>query len=154
MLPRTIIRLTFANPASLVYLGLVVAAALPLVFASAAADPGFAAVWVLLITAPTSMLLLLPDFADAARPWRPVTSSRRWPSPRCFTPSSSAWHTEGSGQTRAGRCAPPRGNPPPTRAAFSPRKHEAATPPGHPRCQDRRVLPGSHPGARPAVVLQ
>ncbi|MFE9137677.1 SCO4225 family membrane protein [Streptomyces sp. NPDC007355] len=62
--PHTIIRLTFANPASLVYLGLVVAAALPLVFASATPDPGFAAVWILLITAPTSMLLLLPDFAD------------------------------------------------------------------------------------------
>ncbi|MET9935316.1 MULTISPECIES: hypothetical protein [unclassified Streptomyces] len=62
--PRTPVRLTFANPASLVYLGLVVAAALPLVFASATADSGFAAVWILLITAPTSMLLLLPDFAN------------------------------------------------------------------------------------------
>lgn len=62
--PRTLVRLTFANPASLVYLGLVAAAALPLVFASATADTGFAAVWILLITAPTSMLLLLPDFAN------------------------------------------------------------------------------------------
>ncbi|WP_055600679.1 SCO4225 family membrane protein [Streptomyces aureus] len=62
--PRTLGRLTFANPASLVYLGLVAAAALPLVFASATADTGFAAVWILLITAPTSMLLLLPDFAN------------------------------------------------------------------------------------------
>ncbi|MEV7565453.1 SCO4225 family membrane protein [Streptomyces tanashiensis] len=61
---RTLVRLTFANPASLVYLGLVAAAALPVVFASATADSSFAAVWLLLITAPTSMLLLLPDFAD------------------------------------------------------------------------------------------
>ncbi|MGA5198737.1 SCO4225 family membrane protein [Streptomyces exfoliatus] len=28
------------------------------------ADTGFAAVWILLITAPTSMLLLLPDFTN------------------------------------------------------------------------------------------
>ncbi|MEU6164795.1 SCO4225 family membrane protein [Streptomyces tanashiensis] len=62
--PRTLVRLTFANPASLVYLGLVAVAALPLVFASATADNSFAAVWLLLITAPTSMLLLLPDFTD------------------------------------------------------------------------------------------
>ncbi|MER5961410.1 hypothetical protein [Streptomyces sp. NPDC002057] len=62
--PRALVRLTFANPASLVYLGLVAAAALPMVFASATADSSFAAVWMLLITAPTSMLLLLPDFAD------------------------------------------------------------------------------------------
>ncbi|MFE5596958.1 SCO4225 family membrane protein [Streptomyces sp. NPDC056549] len=62
--PRAFVRLTFANPASLIYLGLVAAAALPLVFASATADNSFAAVWMLLITAPTSMLLLLPDFAD------------------------------------------------------------------------------------------
>ncbi|MFJ4871383.1 SCO4225 family membrane protein [Streptomyces sp. NPDC088757] len=61
--PRTLVRLTFANPASLVYLGLVVAAALPMVFASATGDSDFAAVWILLITAPTSMLLLLPDTA-------------------------------------------------------------------------------------------
>ncbi|MFF5920482.1 SCO4225 family membrane protein [Streptomyces flavochromogenes] len=62
--PRTLVRLAFANPASLVYLGLVVAAALPMLFASATADSSFAAVWILLITAPTSMVLLLPDFAD------------------------------------------------------------------------------------------
>ncbi|MGA5498747.1 SCO4225 family membrane protein [Streptomyces cinereoruber] len=61
---RAFVRLTFANPASLVYLGLVVAAALPLVFASATGDTGFAAVWILLITAPTSMFLLLPDFTN------------------------------------------------------------------------------------------
>ncbi|MFC9398638.1 SCO4225 family membrane protein [Streptomyces sp. NPDC057027] len=62
--PRTLVRLTFANPASLVYLGLVVVAALPLVFASATADSSFAAVWILLVTAPTSLILLLPDFAN------------------------------------------------------------------------------------------
>ncbi|MFE6853815.1 SCO4225 family membrane protein [Streptomyces sp. NPDC057674] len=62
--PRALVRLTFANPASLVYLGMVIAAALPMVFASATADSSFAAVWMLLITAPTSTLLLLPDFAD------------------------------------------------------------------------------------------
>ncbi|MGW5781337.1 SCO4225 family membrane protein [Streptomyces sp. NPDC003863] len=62
--PRTFVRLTFANPASLVYLGLVAVAALPLVFASATADSSFAAVWILLVTAPTSMIMLLPDFAN------------------------------------------------------------------------------------------
>ncbi|MFF3604385.1 SCO4225 family membrane protein [Streptomyces sp. NPDC002463] len=62
--PRTLVRLTFANPASLVYLGLVTVAALPLVFASATADSSFAAVWILLVTAPTSLILLLPDFAN------------------------------------------------------------------------------------------
>ncbi|MYS05176.1 hypothetical protein GTW71_01630 [Streptomyces sp. SID6041] len=62
--PRALVRLTFANPASLVYLGLAAAAALPMVFAPATADSSFAAVWMLLITAPTSMILLLPDFAD------------------------------------------------------------------------------------------
>ncbi|MFF3841166.1 SCO4225 family membrane protein [Streptomyces sp. NPDC001930] len=61
--PRTLVRITFANPASLVYLGLVAVAALPVVFASATADSSFAAVWILLITAPTSMVLLLPDFS-------------------------------------------------------------------------------------------
>ncbi|MEU2236922.1 SCO4225 family membrane protein [Streptomyces vietnamensis] len=61
---HTFVRLTFANPASLVYLGLVAIAALPMVFASATADSSFAAVWILLITAPTSMLLLLPDFTN------------------------------------------------------------------------------------------
>ncbi|MGW6413935.1 SCO4225 family membrane protein [Streptomyces sp. NPDC055055] len=62
--PRTLVRLTCANPASLIYLGLVVAAALPMVFASPTGDSGFAAVWIILITAPTSMLLLLPDVAN------------------------------------------------------------------------------------------
>ncbi|WP_426403683.1 SCO4225 family membrane protein [Streptomyces sp. R-07] len=61
---RTLVRLTFANPASLVYLGLVAVAALPVVFAPVIADDSFAAVWLLLITAPTSMLLLVPDFAN------------------------------------------------------------------------------------------
>ncbi|MFJ2934451.1 SCO4225 family membrane protein [Streptomyces sp. NPDC087219] len=61
---RTLVRITFANPASLVYLGLAAVAALPMVFTSATADTGFAAVWILLITAPTSMVLLLPGFAD------------------------------------------------------------------------------------------
>ncbi|MEU2117966.1 hypothetical protein ABZ567_20485 [Streptomyces sp. NPDC016459] len=61
---RTFVRLTFANPASLVYLGLVVTAALPLVFASVTADAGFAAVWLLLITAPTSMVLLADQDTD------------------------------------------------------------------------------------------
>ncbi|MFE5734654.1 SCO4225 family membrane protein [Streptomyces sp. NPDC056528] len=73
---RTLVRLTFANPASLVHLGLVAAAALPMVFASATADSGFAAVWVLFITAPTSLILLLPDFAKRSA-WSgdPVTTS-------------------------------------------------------------------------------
>ncbi|MFF5712492.1 SCO4225 family membrane protein [Streptomyces sp. 62] len=62
--PRTLVRLTFANPASLVYLGLVAIAALPMVFASATTDSSFAPLWVLLLTAPTSMILLLPDFAN------------------------------------------------------------------------------------------
>ncbi|WP_411075720.1 SCO4225 family membrane protein [Streptomyces sp. cmx-4-7] len=61
---RTLVRPTFANPASLVHLGLVAAAALPVVFTSATADSGFAAVRVLFTTAPTSMVLLLPDFAN------------------------------------------------------------------------------------------
>ncbi|MFC9595222.1 SCO4225 family membrane protein [Streptomyces sp. NPDC056944] len=63
---RTLVRLTFANPVSLVYLGLVVVAALPMVFTPAIERSGFEPVWLLLITEPSSMLLfmLLPDFAD------------------------------------------------------------------------------------------
>ncbi|MFI8372089.1 SCO4225 family membrane protein [Streptomyces sp. NPDC085466] len=64
--PRTLVRLTFANPASLVYLGLVAVAALPVVAAAAGADVAFAGIWLLMITAPTSMVLLLPDFAGGA----------------------------------------------------------------------------------------
>ncbi|GGS89839.1 hypothetical protein GCM10010222_34260 [Streptomyces tanashiensis] len=63
---RTLVRLTFANPVSLVYLGLVVVAALPMVFTPAIERSGFEPVWLFLITEPTSMLLfmLLPDFGD------------------------------------------------------------------------------------------
>ncbi|GGY82137.1 SCO4225 family membrane protein [Streptomyces omiyaensis] len=61
---RTFLRLAFANPASLVYLGLVAVAALPMAHASLTGDRSFAALWMLMITAPTSTLLLLPDFAD------------------------------------------------------------------------------------------
>ncbi|WP_225804387.1 SCO4225 family membrane protein [Streptomyces sp. NK15101] len=74
--PRTLVRLTFANPASLVHLGLVAAAALPVVFASATADSSFAAVWFLPITAPTSLLLLLPD-ATKRHALRPTGSTGR-----------------------------------------------------------------------------
>ncbi|GEB57702.1 SCO4225 family membrane protein [Streptomyces gardneri] len=62
--PRTLVRLTFANPASLVYLGLVVVASLPVVFAPWSADPSFAPLWLIMITMPTSGFLLLPEFAN------------------------------------------------------------------------------------------
>ncbi|MFB7518097.1 SCO4225 family membrane protein [Streptomyces sp. NPDC056144] len=55
---RTFVQLTFANPASLAYLALVLVAASPLAYGAAGGDPGFAAVWLLLATAPTSMGLL------------------------------------------------------------------------------------------------
>ncbi|MFE7517215.1 SCO4225 family membrane protein [Streptomyces sp. NPDC057540] len=61
---RTLVRLTFANPASLVYLGLVAVTALPLVLTPAIERSGFEAVWLFFVTAPTSMLLLLPDVTD------------------------------------------------------------------------------------------
>ncbi|MFB6626328.1 SCO4225 family membrane protein [Streptomyces sp. NPDC056374] len=63
--PRTLVRLTLANPASLVYLGLVAAAALPMVFASATADSSLEAVWILLITVPTRQAELAGRVADA-----------------------------------------------------------------------------------------
>ncbi|MFF8834792.1 SCO4225 family membrane protein [Streptomyces sp. NPDC015130] len=62
--PRTLVRLTFANPASLVYLGLVAVAAIPVVLAPWSADPSFAAIWLLLLTMPTNMLLLFPDLVS------------------------------------------------------------------------------------------
>jgi hypothetical protein len=53
---RTLFRLTFANAASAVYLGLVGASIVFEVAAALFADPGIVGIWPLLLTAPTSLL--------------------------------------------------------------------------------------------------
>ncbi|ALO10163.1 hypothetical protein AQF52_4569 [Streptomyces venezuelae] len=67
--PRALVRITFANPVSLVYLGLAVVASIPLLVAPWTADPGFSAVWLILVTSPTSLLLLLPDVVTGISGW-------------------------------------------------------------------------------------
>ncbi|MEU6980703.1 MULTISPECIES: hypothetical protein [unclassified Streptomyces] len=58
---RSVLRLTFGNPASLAYLGLVAAAALFLAYATwIQGDPGFAGIWLFVLTLPTGELLTLP----------------------------------------------------------------------------------------------
>ncbi|MEU5215376.1 hypothetical protein AB0G79_04135 [Streptomyces sp. NPDC020807] len=56
---RTFVQLTFANPASLLYLGLVLVAAFPLLYESLTGASGFGGIWLLLATAPTSMGLMV-----------------------------------------------------------------------------------------------
>ncbi|MCX4645691.1 MULTISPECIES: SCO4225 family membrane protein [unclassified Streptomyces] len=53
---RTLSRLTFANAASAVYLGLVGASVVFEVAAALLADPGIVGIWPFLLTAPTSLL--------------------------------------------------------------------------------------------------
>ncbi|WP_432042882.1 SCO4225 family membrane protein [Streptomyces cadmiisoli] len=53
---RTLLRLTFANAASAVYLGLVGAAVMSEVAAALFSDPGIVGIWPFLLTAPTSLL--------------------------------------------------------------------------------------------------
>ncbi|MFF0477901.1 SCO4225 family membrane protein [Streptomyces sp. NPDC004284] len=53
---RTLFRLTFANAASAVYLGLVGASVVFEVAAALFADPGIVGIWPFLLTAPTSLL--------------------------------------------------------------------------------------------------
>ncbi|MFB7518096.1 SCO4225 family membrane protein [Streptomyces sp. NPDC056144] len=55
---RTFARLAFANPASLVYLGMVLVSALPMAIAEVTGQPGPMGIWLVLATAPTSPLLL------------------------------------------------------------------------------------------------
>ncbi|WP_282694732.1 hypothetical protein [Streptomyces sp. CC208A] len=52
---RTLFRLTFANAASAVYLGLVGASVVFEVVAALFEDPGMVGIWPLLLTAPTSL---------------------------------------------------------------------------------------------------
>lgn len=56
MSARTLLRLTFANPASAVYLGLVGASVVFEVAAALFEDPGIVGIWTFLLTAPTSLL--------------------------------------------------------------------------------------------------
>ncbi|WP_406839510.1 SCO4225 family membrane protein [Streptomyces sp. AHU1] len=53
---RTLVRLTFANVASAVYLGLVGASVVFEVTAALVSDPGIVGIWPFLLTAPTSLL--------------------------------------------------------------------------------------------------
>ncbi|MER5476799.1 hypothetical protein ABT026_07420 [Streptomyces sp. NPDC002734] len=53
---RTLIRLTFANPASAAYLGLFGASVAFEVAAALFSDPGIVGIWPVLIAAPTSLL--------------------------------------------------------------------------------------------------
>ncbi|WP_327180408.1 hypothetical protein OG599_35080 (plasmid) [Streptomyces sp. NBC_01335] len=53
---RTLLRLTFANPASVVYLGLVGASVMFEVVAALVSDPGIVGIWPFLLTAPCSLL--------------------------------------------------------------------------------------------------
>ncbi|MEV7323126.1 hypothetical protein [Streptomyces sp. NPDC093970] len=53
---RTLLRLTFANAASAVYLGLVGASVVFEVAAALLSDPGIVGIWPFLLTAPTSLL--------------------------------------------------------------------------------------------------
>ncbi|MDK0520599.1 hypothetical protein [Streptomyces sp. ML-6] len=53
---RALYRLTFANPASAVYLGIVGASVVFEVAAVLFSDPGMAGVWPFLLTAPTSLV--------------------------------------------------------------------------------------------------
>ncbi|MEU5917530.1 hypothetical protein [Streptomyces sp. NPDC047141] len=55
---RTLIRLTFANPASAAYLGLVGAAVVFEVAAALLSDPGIVGIWPVLLTAPTSPMVI------------------------------------------------------------------------------------------------
>ncbi|WP_299538813.1 SCO4225 family membrane protein [uncultured Streptomyces sp.] len=52
---RTLLRLTFANPASAVYLGLVRASVGFEVVAALVSDPGIVGIWPFLLTAPCSL---------------------------------------------------------------------------------------------------
>ncbi|WP_314612252.1 SCO4225 family membrane protein [Streptomyces stackebrandtii] len=65
--PRAVVRLTFANPVSLVYLAVV--ASLPLLVSPWTAGPAFSDVWLSLATAPSSLLLLLPDVLTGISGW-------------------------------------------------------------------------------------
>ncbi|MFF3783238.1 SCO4225 family membrane protein [Streptomyces sp. NPDC001933] len=56
MSARTLLRLTFANAASAVYLGLVGATVVLEVAAVLFEDPGIVGIWTFLLTAPTSLL--------------------------------------------------------------------------------------------------
>ncbi|GFM95359.1 SCO4225 family membrane protein [Streptomyces fulvorobeus] len=57
MTARTLARLTFANPASAIYLGLVGASvAIATAFTLFSSDPGFIWVWPVFFTAPASLL--------------------------------------------------------------------------------------------------
>jgi hypothetical protein len=55
---RALYRLTFANPASAVYLGIVGASVVFEVAAALLADPGIVGIWPFLLTAPTSLLMV------------------------------------------------------------------------------------------------
>ncbi|MFJ8852652.1 SCO4225 family membrane protein [Streptomyces sp. NPDC102437] len=56
MSARTLLRLTFANAASAVYLGLVGASVVFEVAAALSEDPGIVGIWTFLLTAPASLL--------------------------------------------------------------------------------------------------
>ncbi|MFE1908385.1 SCO4225 family membrane protein [Streptomyces gardneri] len=65
--PRAAVRLTFANPVSLVYLTVV--ASLPLLVSPWTEGQAFADVWLAMATAPSSLLLLLPDAMTGLSGW-------------------------------------------------------------------------------------
>ncbi|MFD8821314.1 SCO4225 family membrane protein [Streptomyces sp. NPDC059605] len=65
-------RLTFANPASVVYLGIVGASVVFEIAAALLSDPGIVGVWPFLLTAPTSLVTVTVGQAlwnDAAPGW-------------------------------------------------------------------------------------
>ncbi|MFJ6442639.1 SCO4225 family membrane protein [Streptomyces sp. NPDC091649] len=72
---NTLVRLTFRNPASLVYLGLVLAATLFVVADSlfvAPEDASFSGVWLFLLAAPTVFLFFLGSSLAGAEAGGPV----------------------------------------------------------------------------------
>ncbi|MFE7614730.1 SCO4225 family membrane protein [Streptomyces sp. NPDC057496] len=69
---RALYRLTFANPASAVYLGIVGASVVFEIAAALLSDPGIVGVWPFLLTAPTSLVTVTVGQAlwnDAAPGW-------------------------------------------------------------------------------------
>ncbi|WUS97989.1 hypothetical protein OHA46_15475 [Streptomyces sp. NBC_00708] len=56
---RALFRLTFANPVSAVYLGIVGASVVSEVLVATFGDPGFIGIWPFLLTAPASLLFTM-----------------------------------------------------------------------------------------------
>ncbi|WP_330239611.1 SCO4225 family membrane protein [Streptomyces sp. NBC_00525] len=56
---RALLRLTFGNPASAIYLGIVAATVVFEVAAATIGDPGIVGIWTFLVTAPASLLFAM-----------------------------------------------------------------------------------------------